>query len=397
MEFDYNILLQLLVPLLIAFIVVYIIYPYILKMAFKTSWMDNPDPRKQQKKPIPVLGGLTVFIGMVTATLISSLAGFFTQTQGVLLYYIGFVLLIVTGMLDDKFNIKATIRLLIEITLILAYISITGIYIDDLQGFLGIGKISEPVAITLSVIAGVGLINAINMIDGINGLSSGFSMLTLLLFSRMFYAAGSMNEVILSLIAVGSLIPFFLHNVFGKKSKMFIGDAGTMMFGYFFSLLVFSLVSSKGPCIQAFPDISMAAFALAGLGIPVFDTLRVMGVRIYKKRSPFSPDKTHLHHLFLDLGCSHIGATICVLLLNFFIVLAWVITYKLGASVTVQLLVTGFVGFMNSVGFYFWARRLKKGDKVYNWLKRFFKFLLIEETKSYRYIRSLVDKGVSFD
>lgn len=129
---------------------------------------------------------------------------------------------------------------------------------------------------------------------------------------------------ILAVVSVGALIPFFLHNVFGKTSKMFIGDGGTLVMGTVMSVFVIAILQS-GSRVAAFvdPNVGLVPFTLAVLSVPVFDTLRVMSTRMLKGSSPFRPDKTHLHHMFIDMGCSHVATTLAILGLNTAVVLCW--------------------------------------------------------------------------
>lgn len=157
----------------------------------------------------------------------------------------------------------------------------------------------------------------------------------------------------MTLIAIGALLPFFMHNVFGQKTRMFIGDGGTLMLGMFMTVCTFYALSSTQPCDKLDDQgLSLTAFVLAVLCIPVFDTVRVMTMRILRGYSPFRPDKTHLHHLFIDMGFSHLGAALFLLLLNFCVALIWFASWKLGASVNLQMYIVMALGFLVTFGFY---------------------------------------------
>ena len=161
------------------------------------------------------------------------------------------------------------------------------------------------VAVPLTVVAAVGIINAINLIDGVNGLSSGYCITACTMFGTLFYLSGDMKMTILAVVSVGALIPFFLHNVFGKTSKMFIGDGGTLVMGVVITVFVIETLRSGSACgAYVGPEVGLIPFSLAVLCIPVFDTLRVMFSRILRGTSPFRPDKTHLHHMFMRPRCS---------------------------------------------------------------------------------------------
>ena len=229
------------------------------------------------------------------------------------------------GVWDDVKDLSARFRLLIEIFLVLAFIFITDTYIDDFHGLWGINALPPEFGIPFSVLAGVGIINAVNLIDGVDGYSSGYGILACICFGLMSRNVWDPVIQCLTLIVIAALLPFFMHNVFGRRSKMFIGDGGTLMLG---------------------------TFSLAVLCIPVFDTLRVMSLRMMRGKSPFRPDKTHLHHLFIDMGFGHLGAALFILMINTMVVLIWLASWKLGASIEVQLYIVIALGFAVTFGFY---------------------------------------------
>ena len=191
------------------------------------------------------------------------------------------------------------------------------------------------------------------------------------MFGIMFYALGDIRMVALAAIVAASLLPFFLHNVFGKNSKMFIGDAGTLSLGIIFSVFVMTIISSK-QSIEGLPNnLGVVPFTLAVLCVPVFDTLRVMSVRILKGRSPFSPDRTHLHHLFLELGYSHIGSALSIIMINLFVVLCWFLAFKAGLSINTQLYIVVVFGILMTFMFYpFVHVQIRKQTLFYRVLRR---------------------------
>ena len=203
----------------------------------------------------------------------------------------------------------------------------------------------------LSVFTFLGIVNAINMIDGIDGLCSAFCIMILGVFGIFCFFCSYYSFSVLSAVMIGALIPFFLHNVFGYTTKMFIGDAGTMMVGTAISAMIFVILKEDNAIVQRYPqiDFSRIAFCLATLAIPVADTLRVMFFRIIHHQSPFHPDKNHLHHIFIGAGFSYIWTAIIEISLNVLILAAFFLSWWLGASVAVQLYVviglTAFIDF----------------------------------------------------
>ena len=276
----------------------------------------------------------------------------------------------------------------------LAYIFSSGASINDFHGLWGIETISPYVSVPLTVIAGVGIINAINMIDGVDGLMSGYGIVIMSVFGIFFYIVKDSNMALTAFITAGASIPFFFRNVFGKKSKMFLGDGGSLMIGTMFSVFVVTILRSGSPSSQNVPEaFGLVPFTLAVLSVPVFDCLRVMAIRIRDKKSPFSPDRTHLHHMFIGLGFSHLGTTVCIIVLYLQVILLWWVSYRLGASFGVQLLVVIIVGLLNTFGLYKAVYHMKiSKSRVYDFLLTIGAATCIEDKPIWQRFRKMLDK-----
>ena len=347
---------------LLSFVVSILVYPLILRIARRFGIMDNPNARKLQRVPIPVMGGIVVYIGLMVSLL------FWNVRINDTIIWVGLVsmtVMFILGSIDDATDIPASLRFIIEMTVVYWMILVSGVGIDCFHGLWGYYDIGLVVSLPLSIIAGVGIINAINLIDGVDGYASGFCIMSCTMFAIMFYYAGDTMMGNLSIICVGAIVPFFLHNVFGRTSKMFLGDSGTLMMGTVMTILVFSVLSNGGTCSKLESEgIGLVPFTLAVMSIPVFDTLRVMGVRMLRGGSPFHPDKTHLHHLFIEMGFSHIGTSICILLIDFSIVAVWYLSWKLGASVDTQFWVVVLLSIIVTFGFYRFMKQQEMGGPV---------------------------------
>ena len=323
-----------LVAFAVSLIVVIWSHPMVRKVAVKRNIVDNPNMRKLQKMPVPVMGGVAVFFGLVSGLCAMSL---FMDTSALLPVFVAMSIMLCVGVMDDISGLSPRLRFLIEILVVVALIFTTKISLDNLHGLWGFYNLPGWLSIPLTVFAVVGMINALNLIDGVDGLSSGFCVVASSAFGVLFFVSGNMVLLTLCAITIASLLPFFCHNVFGKESKMFIGDGGSLMMGLVMSAYVVEIIAFRGSYTQSMPaGIGLVAFTMAVMSVPVFDTLRVMVMRILRGVSPFNPDKTHLHHLFIDLGFSHIGTTISVLTLNVLVMAAWFVSYLLGASVDTQ-------------------------------------------------------------
>lgn len=335
---------------LIALLSVRWIHPRLVQIALDKDIVDNPNARKLQRKPTPVLGGIVVFFGSVIGL---GIAGIGCDCSELFIVVVAMMIMLYTGTLDDILDLSPGLRFLVEIFTVLLLIIVGGYSLNDFHGLWGINQIPQWVAIPLTVVAAVGIINAINLIDGVDGLSSGYCILTSLLFGVMFWYVGDRVMAMLAVVAAGSLIPFFFHNVFGKSSKMFIGDGGTLVMGIVMSVFVMRILE-HGSLSKVYDaaNIGLVPFTLAVLSVPVFDTLRVMTTRMAKRKSPFHPDKTHLHHMFIRLGCSHAATTLAIVTLNFFVVLCWWISYMAGCSINVQLYVVLVLSILITFGLY---------------------------------------------
>lgn len=345
-----SIFYHILIPFVVSLLVAAWIFPKILDIALLKNIVDNPDARKLQRVPVPVLGGMAVMFGIIVSL---SICRLFYDCSDLFTIVLAMSVMLYVGTIDDIKEVSPTIRFVIEIAITLMLIYTCGYSIDDFHGLWGLHAVPAIVSIPLTIVTVVGIINAVNLIDGVDGYSSGYCIMSCTIFGVFFYLAGDINMVMLASVCAASLIPFFFHNVFGLTSKMFIGDGGTLVMGIVMSVFVLNVLKSDTCCVsyEAW-GIGLVPFTLAVLSIPVFDTVRVMSTRIMRGTSPFHPDKTHLHHLFISMGFSHIGTTISILTLNCLIVLSWYVGYLLGASVDLQVYIVIATSLLFTFGFY---------------------------------------------
>lgn len=339
-----GIAIQLIICAFVSLLTMRWIYSRVLKIAIVKGFMDNPNERKLQKVPVPVLGGIAVVFGFVTGMLT------FVALQGIspspvihdiTPILLGSILMLYIGTMDDILGLSSSLRLVIEVVVMLGVIYGSGICIDSFHGLWGIQSFSWRVAVPLTVFAGVGLINAYNMVDGVNGLSSGLYIASSCLLIGISWKCEDYVGCAIALCFACSMLPFFMHNVFGRKSRMFIGDGGSMVMGLLVTWSVMRVLS----CNNAYEMIGrnfhgcrlgLVALMLSVASVPVFDTVRVMFSRILRGESPCKADKTHLHHKLVGIGLSHPATAMCEILLNLLVVGIWYLSYRLGLSVNVQ-------------------------------------------------------------
>lgn len=342
----------------VSVIVSSLVHQPVLKYAKRHNLYDNPEARKLQRKPVPVLGGLTVFIGAIAGSLCY---WFKYDCSAIISVQVAMLLMLIVGGWDDMKKLSPALRFVLETLIVVALMLINGCSINDFHGLWGVYEISPWIAWPLTIVACVGIINAINMIDGIDGLSSGICIMAVGFYGILFFYSHDFVNCALAIAIMGALIPFFIINVFGEKSKMFIGDAGTMMLGIVLCYMVMTILAKDSMCAIQVPNrFCLVAFVLSVLVIPVFDTLRVMFGRISRGESPFYPDKTHLHHAFIEYGFHHLEASLMIIILNMIIVGFWWLLYKSYLSVQWQLYGVIVAGIAVCFGLYWMLGRRKR-------------------------------------
>ena len=287
-----------------------------------------PDPRKVHHNLVPRLGGLSffpvilfcvcLFIGL-RMLLGGSLEKLLSQgmTTELLLFTSGLTLLYIVGVADDLIGVRYSKKFIVQLLTALM-LPISGLYINNFYGLFGIYGLPPFLGVPLTLVLVVFITNAINLIDGIDGLASGLSMVALVIFGVIFIHYGLWNFAILAFICVGVIIPFFAYNVFGnadKGRKIFMGDTGSLTLGYIISFFVIKYcMYVPGEDMQAYGSPIVVAFSL--LLVPCLDVVRVVLKRARLGHPLFLPDKNHIHHKFLDMGFTPRRALITIQLMS---------------------------------------------------------------------------------
>jgi UDP-N-acetylmuramyl pentapeptide phosphotransferase/UDP-N-acetylglucosamine-1-phosphate transferase len=285
--------------------------------------MALPNGRTSHTKPTPNLGGVAIFAGVS----ISSVVFTGITTAHELKYIIAAMLIIFfVGLKDDLYPMVAYKKFMGQ-TVAVLFILIPGdFHLTSLQGLFGITELSYLVSIIITYILFMALINSFNLIDGIDGLSSGIGILTSIFFGIMFLMGNHMAYAVMSFILASSLLAFFYYNVFSKKYKIFLGDTGSMLIGLILAIFAVRFLNFESYNLFFSKTQAAPAVLLCVLIVPIFDTARVFILRILRGKSPFEADRTHIHHRLLDLSGTHLKATVIILLVNvIFITLALVL------------------------------------------------------------------------
>ncbi len=373
----------------VAFVVVLKVNPQLVLIAYRKKLTDNPNKRKLQKKPIPLLGGLNIFIGVTSSLLLAML--FFEDVQMLMCPILAMAVMLSVGGFDDILSLKPRTRFIFQF-LVVSILWNCGYRIDSFFGIFGIYEIGMFFSYLLSVIAGLGLINAINLIDGVDGLSSGIGIITSFICGVYCFLH---NDYIFALFAfsfVGALLPFAIYNVFSRKYKMFMGDSGSLVLGTLAYVLVCKVLSLSVEGLYL-SDTYVVSFVLAIYSVPVFDTLRVMFARMLKKGSPFKPDKTHLHHCFVEAGYPHVSVTIRIIGINLLVLFIWGITVALQLKLRWQFIIVVITAVLCCWGTYY-SMMYFKTKKPEKYAKRAFQTRRRAVRLSYIFytIRRIIDR-----
>ena len=218
-------------------------------------------------------------------------------------------IMLCVGLYDDIYKLDFKLKFIFQI--IVAKIIIdNGLIIDNLHGIFGVFELSRIIGQLFTIFIIVAIINSINFIDGIDGLA--VSVITLFLLSFELFSSTSSDMFFLTLIILGSLIPLYFFN-FRKKNKVFLGDSGSLFLGTVVSIYVLKIMS-QDYSIKPEYDLNKVIFVISILSYPIFDIIRIFFLRLYKKRSPFLPDKQHIHHLILGKTKKHYLTTSIVII-----------------------------------------------------------------------------------
>lgn len=309
---------QIIIGGILAFMATFYAIPVIIKVAEAKKLYDEPDDiRKLHTKPIPALGGLGIFIGFSLCILLT--INFTSASAAEFQYYIAAILLIFfVGIKDDILVLSAMKKFMGQLFVAAILMFKANLLITNMGGLLGLQTINETSSYFLTLFTIVVIINAFNLIDGVDGLAGSLGFVTSLVFGIFFLINGNIPYAVLGFGFAGSVLAFLIYNF--HPAKIFMGDTGSMLIGLVNSILVIKFIQS-GAGYAAHPVIAAPAVGFAIMLLPLMDTLRVFGIRIIHGRSPFSPDRNHIHHLLMDKGMSHKNVTLtCVTVNSLFIV-----------------------------------------------------------------------------
>lgn len=336
----------------LAFIITFFAIPVIIQVAKDKKLFDEPDERKVHKAVIPTLGGLGIFAGFIIATLMGVPAGLSSELQ---YFAAAAIVVFFLGIKDDILVLSASKKFIGQLIAAGILIRFGGVSLNNMHGLLGVNEIPHLASIALSLFTIIVITNSFNLIDGVDGLAGSLGLLTTIVFGSYFLYIGQFTYAVMAFSLAGSLLSFLIYNF--SPAKIFMGDTGSLLLGLVNSILVIKFINMAGSANVSFPIEAAPAVGFSILMIPLFDTLRVFGLRILDRRSPFSPDRTHIHHFMLDLGFSHKKITLtCIFATIVFIAMAFGLR-NLGTTTVMGVLLVSAFSFIGLI--YFMRQRSK--------------------------------------
>lgn len=284
------------IDLILTFFMAFAVLFLMRKVARKVGLVDKPSGRKMHTGNIPLVGGVAICINIVNY--IYTHPGMINHAN---LFMLCICALTIVGALDDRFDLSVKIRMGVQAFISFAMIHYAGANLHTLGNLIGFGNIDLGYLSTfITILAVIGCINAFNMVDGIDGLLGGLSIVTFASLGILLSLVGEKSLSYLCLLLVVCMIPYIVMNLglIGRERKVFMGDAGSMMIG--FTVIWLLIEASQTPGNAMIRPVT----ALWLIALPLMDMTAIMIRRVKQGKSPFKPDREHLHHICQRLGCS---------------------------------------------------------------------------------------------
>jgi len=326
-----------------AFLITFFLFPVFIKVFRKRNFLDTPGGRKIHTEQTPSMGGLPVFIGFAISALIWMP---WEQLREIKYVLSALGIMFIIGFRDDLINLRAIQKLLGQLAAAMIIVAVCDIRLMSFYGLFGLYELSDIGSYSISVFTIIVITNAYNLADGIDGLAGSIGIIASIFFGVWFFLTGFESYALISFAMTGALIAFLNFN--WAPSKVFMGDTGSLFIGFFLSIVSIKFIESNYS-LEATGVLSQWQFqsfigtVVAILIIPLFDTFRVFVRRILKGQSPMHPDKTHIHHILLRLGCNHAQACGVLITVNIIFVLLALVLKDFGDIVVLPtILITAF-------------------------------------------------------
>lgn len=318
-----------------AFVIAVFAIPSIIYVAHLKNLLDEPNFRAVHTNLTPRLGGMAIFAGFMSAVTI-----FGDVTPQIQRLLASTLILFFIGLKDDISPVSAFKKFFVQILATGIVMFLGDIKINDFQGFLGLEMIDDRFAYAFTFLVIVGLINAFNLIDGLDGLAGSLILINSASFGYFFFRFGGAEYAPFALLAfclMGGILGFLRYNF--HKAIIFMGDTGSLVSGMLVSAMAIQFVQMKA--VESAPSIAVAI-----LIIPVFDTARVFAIRIFNGKSPFSPDKNHVHHILIRSGLNQMQTVFLLSAINILTILAAIAMAGLGDNFLMAFYALYFIAFL---------------------------------------------------
>ena len=309
-----------------AFMITYLAIPSIIKVAEVKYLFDEPGERTSHSASVPTLGGLGIFAGFIFSVTFWTPFVVFNELQYILC---ALIIMFLIGAKDDIVPLTPAKKFMGQVLATFILVFKANVKLTSLYGIFGITTLPDVVAIPLSIFTIIVIINSINLIDGINGLSGSVGIIVTSAFGWWFFQVSHIELAILCFALSGSLVAFLKYNF--SPARIFMGDTGSLIVGLICAILALTFIEANKGLEHPYAFKAVPAVAIGVLIIPLYDTLRVFTLRILRGRSPFSPDRNHVHHLLLDSGLSHMQATGVLVLFNILFIVTVIFLQDIGS------------------------------------------------------------------
>jgi len=321
---------------IISFIISIIAIPSIIKVAVDKGLYGINRDKNEKGQKVPTLGGLAIFAGILISLNLFTKFSSFPELPYITAAAVG---LFFIGLKDDILVTAPWWKLLGQIIAALVICIPGGLRIQDPGSLIGLPPGGDNMEILLTVLLIIILINSYNLIDGIDGLAAGIGLISSLVFGIVFYRDGLASWALMSAAIAGSLVGFLWYNVFSQRKKIYMGDTGSLLLGFLLSIMAVRFLNIQKPHGVFIEIQTPLALAIAVFIIPLFDTIRIIIVRIGQGHSPFRPDRQHIHYRMIDLKLSHKTVAGILIGLNLFMIIMVAALQDLGELVLIGLLV----------------------------------------------------------
>ncbi|WP_420579999.1 glycosyltransferase family 4 protein [Reichenbachiella sp.] len=320
--------------------------PTIISVAHSKRILDEPDFRKFHDINTPRLGGLAIFAGFMTGVAI-----FGQMSLGIQQLLAGSLIIFFVGVKDDINGVSVFKKFFVQVLAAGIVLFYADIRISSFQGFMGVYDLEVGMSYAFSFLVILCITNAVNLIDGVDGLAGSIVVVICMAFGTYFYLYGESSYAFVCFALTGAMVGFLRYNLL--NARVFMGDTGALVSGFIISILAIHFIEMDKVA-------SAPALAISILFIPIFDTIRVFIIRVYRGVSPFMPDRNHVHHYLCDLGLTHLQVVLILVAVNLGIITFTILFAHLGNSVL--LIIVGLFAVISSIVLEFLKKRKAQVD-----------------------------------